>query len=79
MEISNIKKIINFILTHNYFELNDKSYIKTHGTAMETKIAPTNAYIFMWNFEKYLLDNCTDKLFLYQSKFYYSIQTYNCK
>ena len=32
---------------------------------MGTKMAPTYANIFMWNFEKYLLDNCTDKPFLY--------------
>ena len=34
MEISNITKIIDFILTHNYFEFDDKCYIQTHGTAM---------------------------------------------
>ena len=28
-------------------------------------MAPTYANVFMWNFEKYLLDNCTDKPFLY--------------
>ena len=47
IEISNITKIIDFILTHNYFEFNDKSYIQTHGTAMGTKMAPTYANIFM--------------------------------
>ena len=65
MEIRNITKIIDFILTHNYFEFNDKSYIQTHGTAMGTKMDPTYANIFMCNFEKYLLDNCTDKPFPY--------------
>ena len=35
LEIRNTTKIIDFILTHNYFEFNDKSYIQTHGTAME--------------------------------------------
>ena len=34
MEISNFTKIIDFILTHNYFEFNDKSYIQTRGSAM---------------------------------------------
>ena len=29
------------------------------------KMASTYANIFMWNFEKYLLDNCTDKPFQY--------------
>ena len=28
-------------------------------------MAPTYANIFMWKFEKYLLDNCTDRPFLY--------------
>ena len=65
MEISNITKIIDFILTHNYFEFNDESYIQTHGTAMGEKMAHTYANIFMWNCKKYLLDNCTDKPFLY--------------
>ena len=32
---------------------------------MGKKMAPTYANIFMWNIEKYLLDNCTDKPFLY--------------
>ena len=36
MEISDITKIIDFILIHNYFDFNDKSYIQTHGTAMGT-------------------------------------------
>ena len=49
MEISNIAKIIHSILTHNYFEFNDKSYVQTHGTAMGTKMAPTYANIFMWD------------------------------
>ena len=65
MEISNITKFIDFILTHNYFEFNDKHYIQTHGKAMGTKMSPTYANIFMWNYEKYLLDNYTDKPFLY--------------
>ena len=47
MEISSITKIIDFILIHNYFKFNDKSYIQTHGTAMGKKIAPTYANIFM--------------------------------
>ena len=40
MEISNIAKIIDFILTHNYFELDDINYIQPHGTAMGTKMTP---------------------------------------
>ena len=40
MEISNITKVIHFILTHNYFEFNDKSYIQTNGTAIKKKNGP---------------------------------------
>ena len=65
MEVSNITKIIDFILTHNYCELNDDSYIQTDGTAMGKKMVPIYANIFMWNFEKYFLDNCTGNPFLY--------------
>ena len=64
-EISSITKIIDLVLTHSYFEFSDESYIQAHGTAIGTKMAPPYANIFMWNFEKYLLDNCTDKPFLY--------------
>ena len=49
MEISDITKILDFILTHNYFEFNDKSYIQTHGTAFGKKMSPTYANIFMQN------------------------------
>ena len=65
MEISNITKMIDFISTHNYFEFSDESFIQSHGTEMGQKMAPTYTNIFMWNFEEYLLDNCTDKPFLY--------------
>ena len=40
MEISNITKIIDFLLTHNYFEFNDESHIQAHGTAMGKKWPP---------------------------------------
>ena len=33
-EISSITKIIDFILTYNYFKFNDESCIQTHGTAI---------------------------------------------
>ena len=65
MEISNIAKIIDFISTDKYFEFNDESYIQTHGTAIGKKMAPTYAHIFIRNFEKYLLDSCTDKPLIY--------------
>ena len=34
MEVSNITKVIDFILQHNYLKFDDESYIQTHGTAM---------------------------------------------
>ena len=37
IEVSNISKIIHFILTHNYFELNDESCIQTDGTEIGKK------------------------------------------
>ena len=40
MEISNITKIIDFILTNNYLEFTNKSYIQTHRSAMEIKNVP---------------------------------------
>ena len=40
MEISNIIKIMDFILTHNYLEFNDETCIHTHGTAMGEKLPP---------------------------------------
>ena len=63
MEISNITIIIHS--TRNFIQFNDKSYIQARGTAMGKKMVPTNANISMWNFEKNLLDNCTDKPFPY--------------
>ena len=60
-EISSITKIKDFIFTHNYFEFNDKSYIQTHGTAILKKV---QTYL-CGALKKYLLDNCTDKPFLY--------------
>ena len=64
-EISSITKILDFISTHNYIEFNVTSNVLTHGTAMGGKIALTYASIFTWNCEKYLLNYCTDKHFLY--------------
>ena len=65
MEISNITQIIDFTSTLKYFEFCDEPIIQTHGKANGKYMAPTYANMFMWNFEKYLLDNCTDKSFLY--------------
>ena len=54
-----------FIFALNYFEFNDESYIQAHATAMRTSTATIHTNVFMWKTEKYLLDNCTDKPFLY--------------
>ena len=54
-----------FCFTRNYIEINDESYILTHRTANGMKMAPTYTKIFFLNFEERLLDNCTDKPFLY--------------
>ena len=47
MEMSNNTKIIDFILTHNYYEFNNKSYIQTHATAKRREIFLTYANISM--------------------------------
>ena len=46
MEISIITEIIYFILTHNYFEFIDESYILIHGTAMGKKLPHICKHIF---------------------------------
>ena len=40
IKISNIIKIMDFILTHNYFKFNDRSYIQARRTAMGGKWPP---------------------------------------
>ena len=37
MKVSNVTKIIGFILAQYYFESNDKSFIQTQGTAIWKK------------------------------------------
>ena len=39
--------LIDFILRHNTFTLNDKYYFQSNGTAMGIKIDPAYANIFM--------------------------------
>ncbi|KAJ8048812.1 hypothetical protein HOLleu_01281 [Holothuria leucospilota] len=44
--ISDFTAITEFILTHNHFEFNGQHYLRTCGTAMGTKMAPSYAVIF---------------------------------
>ena len=43
------------VLTSNYFKSLGQSYLQKSGTAMETKMAPTYANLFMGQFEKKML------------------------
>jgi len=45
------------ILTMNNFSFNDKHYLQIHGTAMGTKVAPSNANLFLGYFEANALEN----------------------
>ena len=52
---SEICSLIQFILTHNNFNFNERNYIQTNGTAMGTRMAPSYANLFMAEFERNLL------------------------
>ena len=47
--------LIHLILMLNFFLFHDKTYLRTHGTAMGTGMAPTYANIFMGAIERRLL------------------------
>ena len=49
-----IEQFLRFILKGNYFDFMDKHYLQTQGTAMETKMAPPYANIFMAKIEQHL-------------------------
>ena len=52
---TDIPILIDFILRHNTFTLNDKYNLQTNGTAMGTKMAPAYAIIFMESVENSFL------------------------
>ena len=46
-----ILKMLQYVLTKNNFDFNDKHYLQVGGTAMGTKVAPSLANLFMADFE----------------------------
>lgn len=56
-----ILKLIHYILTHNYFEFNQETYLQKSGVAMGQRPAPSIANIFMAQWEKKALSKSTHK------------------
>ena len=63
--VSDIAKLAEFILKHNFFTFDDKFYLQTNGTAMGTKMAPSYANIFMCELEERFLSECEKKPLVY--------------
>ena len=55
------KKMIGLILNKNSFQFNGENYLKTHGTAMGTKMAISFVYIFMAKIETTLIQQSEAK------------------
>ena len=53
--INDIPTLVDFILKHNLFVIDDEQYLPINGTAMGTKMAPTYANIFMYFVENKFL------------------------
>ena len=49
---SYIIELLQVVLTNNYFDFNGKHYHQKSGTAMDTKLAPSYANLFMSKFEQ---------------------------
>ena len=49
---NSILQMLEYVLTKNNFDFNEKHYLQVGGTAMGTKVAPSLANIFMANFEE---------------------------
>ena len=47
-----LKKVLQFIMTGNYFQFNGEFYLQINGTAMGTSCAPAYANIFMYTLER---------------------------
>jgi hypothetical protein len=48
---TSILKLLQYVLTKNNFDFNQKHYLQVGGTAMGTKVAPSFANLFMADFE----------------------------
>ena len=49
----------------NNFSSNNEHYLQKHGTAMETRMAPSYANLFMGKFEQQAIDNSLLKPFIW--------------
>ena len=52
-----IGTLAKLVLTSNYFTFNGKMYLQKQGTAMETRMAPNYAIIFMHSVKQEILKN----------------------
>ena len=52
-----IGELVHIVLNNNVFEFNDKFYLQIQGTAMDTKMSPAYANIFMAKFEPILKEH----------------------
>jgi hypothetical protein len=48
---NNILRLLDFVLSKNNFDFDDKHYLQIGGTAMGTRVAPSFANLFMADFE----------------------------
>ena len=55
--LEDVIKVVNFVLSNNFFSFEGQLYKQIHGTAMGTPMAPAIANLFMGLLEKRLLDN----------------------
>ena len=56
-DINLMQQILTLILYNNYFEFNNQYYLRTHGTAMGSPMAPSYANLFMGELEQHFLQN----------------------
>ena len=56
-----LREMLCLVLQENLFQFNGKDYLKTHGTAMGTKLAVVFANIFMTKLEKEILRQSENK------------------
>ena len=50
-----VSDLISTVLTKNHFQFNGDNYLQTMGCAMDTKMTPIYASLFMGNFETTIL------------------------
>lgn len=58
-----ILKLLDFILNHNVFLVDEQPYLQTQGVAMGTPCAPSYANLYLWAWERDLFSS--DDLTMY--------------